>query len=75
MPTADGSFDPETLAILRAVFEEACGLLPPHRRTHETRSALAHRILTLAAKGERNPIKLRTYALTEGASPTIGTQT
>ena len=59
------SLDPETLALLRAVFEEACGLLPPHKRTHEKRSALAVRILKCAAQGERNAARLRTYALAE----------
>jgi hypothetical protein len=61
--------DRETLALLRVVFEEACGLLPPHKRTHEMRSALAVRILRHAAKGERNPARLRTYALAETTGP------
>ncbi len=63
--------DPDTLAFLRAVFEEACSLLPPHKRTHEMRSALAVDILKQAAKGERNPARLRLYALTltEGSGP------
>ncbi len=58
------SLDPETLAFLRAIFEEACSLLPPHKRTHEMRSALAVDILKQAAEGERNPARLRLYALT-----------
>lgn len=57
--------DPETLALLRAVFDEACGLLPPHRRSSEIRSTLAVRILQHAARGERNPKRLRSYALAE----------
>jgi hypothetical protein len=57
------SLDPDTLAFLRAVFEEACSLLPPHKRTHEMRSALAVDILKQAAKGERNQGRLRLYAL------------
>jgi hypothetical protein len=63
MPTASGPFDPETLALLKAVFEEAYALLPPHKRTHEMRSALAVRILKCAANGERNPTRLRAFAL------------
>ena len=67
MSPANGPFDPETLAVLKAAFEEACGLLPANQRTHEKRSTLATRILKLAAKGERNPTRLRTYALMEAA--------
>ena len=65
MSPANGFFDPQTLAILRAVFEEACELLPPDQRSHEMRSALAVRILKHAAEGERNPTRLRTFALME----------
>lgn len=67
MLPANAPFNPETLAVLKAVFKEACGLLPPNQRTHEARSTLAVRILKLAAKGERNPTRLRTYALMETA--------
>ncbi len=63
MSPVSGPFDPATLAILKAVFDEACNLLPPDRRSHEMRSNLAVRILKCAAKGERNPLRLRTYAL------------
>ena len=72
MSTTNRSFDPETLAILRDAFDEACDLLPPDQRTEEMRLVLAGRILTHAAKGERNPAQLRAYALTEVAAPTIG---
>ncbi len=63
MSPANGPFDSATLAVLKAVFEEACNLLPPHQRSHEMRSILAVRILECAAKGERNPTRLRAYAL------------
>ena len=63
MSPANGALDPATLARLKAVFDEACNLLPPDRRSHEMRSILAVRILKCAAKGERNPQRLRTYAL------------
>ena len=72
MSTPNRSFDPETLEILRAAFDQACDLLPPGRRTQEMRLALAGRILTHAAEGERNPTRLRIYALLEVASPVIG---
>ena len=64
------SLDPDTLALLKAVFDEACDLLPLHKRTHEMRSILAVRILQNAAQGERNPTRLRTYALAETTGPT-----
>ena len=63
------SFDPETLALLRVVFEETCSLLPIHKRTHEMRSHLAVRILKCAAQGERNPTRLRRYAFAETTEP------
>jgi hypothetical protein len=58
-----GAFDPETLAILRAVFDEACLALPPNHHTPSMRSALAQRILKRASEGETDPVRLRTYAL------------
>lgn len=75
MSTASQCFDPETLAILKAVFDEACGLLPPHQRTADMRSHLAYRILQLAGTGERNRTKLRTYALSEVVSSAAAPQT
>jgi hypothetical protein len=63
------SLDPDTLALLKVVFEESCDLLPLHKRTHEMRSALAIRILKCAARGERNPTRLRAYALAETTEP------
>lgn len=72
MSTANGHFDPETLAVLKAVFEEACGSLPPHRRTQEIRSELAVRILKFAGRGRRDSTELRVYALMEAASPSLG---
>jgi hypothetical protein len=72
MSTANGQFDPETLAVLKSIFEEACCALPPHRRTPEVRSELAVRILKLAVHGGLDSARLRTYALMEAASPSLG---
>jgi hypothetical protein len=58
-----GAFDPETLAILRAVFDEACLALLPNQHTPTMRSTLAQRILKRATEGETDPVRLRTYAL------------
>ena len=71
MPNSEWVFDPETLAMLKAVFEEACGVLPPHQRTQEMRSNLASRILKRAAQGGLSPAQLRTYALMDAVSPAI----
>jgi len=63
MPPANGPLDPATLTMLKAVFDEACNLLPPDRRSRQMRSILAVRILKCATEGERNPERLRTHAL------------
>jgi hypothetical protein len=62
---AQGAFDPETLTILKAVYDEVCALVPESQHTPETRTQLAARIINLATKGERDPVRLRTYALME----------
>lgn len=69
---ARGSFDPETLALLKSVFNRACTLLPQRRDNPEMRSTLAVRILRLAGKGERNPTKLLSYALDASKLPARG---
>jgi hypothetical protein len=71
MSTANGQFDTETLAVLRSIFDEACGSLAPHRRTPEVRSELAVRILKLAVHGGLDSARLRAYALLEAASPSL----
>ena len=58
-----GAFDPETLAVLKGVFDEACLALGPDQHTPGIRSKLAERILSRAGEGERDPVRLRTYAL------------
>jgi hypothetical protein len=57
------AFDPETLAILEGVFEEAWVSIQAQRNGNITRAALAERIPTLADKGERNPAPLLDGAL------------
>ena len=56
------AFDPETLAILEGVFDEAWVSIQAQRNGNITRAALAERILTLAVKGER-PARLLDGAL------------
>jgi len=59
----NGSFDPEILAILKAVFDEACARLSADQHTAGMRSTVAERILKLAARGERDRGRLLAYAL------------
>jgi hypothetical protein len=63
MSAVRGAFDPETLAVLRSVFDEACLALPPGQHTPSMRSKLANRILKRASEGESDPVRLRAYAL------------
>src|ERR1700686_1495963 len=57
------AFDPEALAVLEGVFDEAWVSIQAQRNGNITRAALAERILTLAVKGERNPARLLDGAL------------
>lgn len=63
MSAVRGAFDPETLAVLRSVFDDACLALPPGQHTPSMRSKLANRILKRASEGESDPVRLRAYAL------------
>jgi hypothetical protein len=66
MQTAQGgAFDPETIELLRNILEEAWGSLWPEEQVQSSRSLIAERILKMAATGERDPMRLRTRALTE----------
>ena len=58
-------FDPETVAMLRGVLDDAWSRLPVGE-TKVTRSLLAERILKAARNGERDPIRLRAHAITDG---------
>jgi hypothetical protein len=59
----NGTFDPETLAILEGVFDEAWASIQAQRNGNITRAALAECIINLAVKGERNPARLLDGAL------------
>jgi hypothetical protein len=58
-------FDPETVAMLRDVLDDAWSRLPAGQ-TNVTRSLLAERILKAARNGERDPVRLRTGAIADG---------
>jgi hypothetical protein len=60
------NFDPETLAILEAAFNEPWEVLVTSGGTFDqevTRNALADLIMTFAAEGETNPKRLKELAL------------
>jgi hypothetical protein len=57
------SFDPETLSLLRQALDDAWESLTPVQRAMTSRTLLAERILKSAAKGERDPERLREKAL------------
>jgi len=57
------TFDPETINLLKTVLAEAERTLPNQRGSSEARVKLATGILEAAARGERNPSRLRAAAL------------
>lgn len=66
MPEATPAFfDPNTVAMLREVLDDAWSRLPAGQ-TNVNRSMLAERILEAAKAGERNPAKLRAHAIAGG---------
>ncbi len=67
MARADGGFayDPETAVLLREVLDDAWRNLPPEQRVRTQKSDLALRILRLANRGERDPVKLCVGAVAE----------
>jgi hypothetical protein len=60
-----GSYDPETITLLRTVLDAAWDALLPEHQARTSKAHLAQRMLKLAAQGERDPIRLRTRALIE----------
>ena len=56
-------FDPETIALLRSVLDDAWDSLPPGQQATTLKTLLAERILESAAKGERDRRRLLDAAL------------
>jgi hypothetical protein len=63
--------DPETLALLKRVYDDALSTLPVSQQTSERRSQIATRILGLAAAGERDSVRLRRAALLPRNNPGV----
>lgn len=57
------AFRPDELALLRKVLDDAVEGIPPQFRTSEVKGRLAERILSRAAKGDRDPDHLKTAAV------------
>jgi hypothetical protein len=60
-----GSYDPETIALLRNVLDAAWHSFSPEHQACTSKSHLAERVLKLAARGERDPARLRVRAIVE----------
>jgi hypothetical protein len=56
-------FQPELIALMRTVLDDATAMLPEAKRTSSMRAEIASHILTSAASGERDPIALKATAL------------
>jgi hypothetical protein len=56
-------FDPETVTLLRAALDRAWASLPVCQQAKTSQSELAERILKAAAKGERDPERLRASSM------------
>jgi hypothetical protein len=63
MPETVRFYEPETIAIMKVAFDEACAALPPERATQSARALVAECILKDAAAGERDPANLCAHAL------------
>jgi hypothetical protein len=61
--TFGSGFQSDEVKLMSAVLDEAMIILPEAERTSPNKSKLASRILAAAAKGERDPNKLRIAAL------------
>jgi hypothetical protein len=56
-------FQPELIKLMKAVLDDAAATLPESKRTSTMTAEIASQILACAARGERDPTKLRIAAL------------
>jgi hypothetical protein len=64
-------YDPETVQLLKSVLDDAWANLLPDQQATISRTFLAERLLRAAARGERDPVRLRNHALFVVASPAL----
>jgi len=60
-------FQPDEVKLLKSVLDEAANILPKGERTPSMKAMLASRILEAAARGERDPNRLRIAAFLDEA--------
>jgi hypothetical protein len=58
-----GAFDPEAIAVMSEAFEAALKALHDTGQPNVVREVIAGRIIAAAKLGERDPVRLRTAAL------------
>jgi hypothetical protein len=58
-------YQSELIELMKTALDEAATILPAAKRTPAMKVRLASRILSAAARGERDPIQLRIAALME----------
>jgi len=63
MRTTEAGFQPELIALMRSVLDDATAMLPEAKRTSSMKAEIASHILASAANGERDPIVLKATAL------------
>jgi hypothetical protein len=56
-------FKPELIELMKSVLEEATAMLPEAKRTSTIKAEIASGILACAARGERDPMALKSAAL------------
>ena len=58
-----GVYGPETVELLRSVLEDAWTSLRPEQQREVSKTLLAERLMRAAARGERDPARLRVRTL------------
>src|ERR1700687_1907071 len=56
-------FQPELIQLMKTVLDDAAATLPEAKRTSTMKAEIASQILACAAKGERDPVALKNFAL------------
>jgi hypothetical protein len=63
MNTKGAVYTPELIEIMKGVLDDTTATLPKAKRTSSMMAEIASHILECAAKGQRDPVALRTAAL------------
>ncbi len=65
----ESAFDPQEIQAMSLALDEVCAALNLPVGDNKGRQAIAERIIALAGRGERSPMKLRERVLNEAAVP------